>query len=201
MSSMSRAEATAIAVAAVSGLLFGYDLCVITGALHQIEDEFSLETFEKEIVVSSVLGSAVVGSMLGGFQAELRGRKPAIVLFTILFAIGAVVMAIAPTFGILIVGRVLVGLAVGGSGMSVVRETHRAAPSAAADAPLQPVYLAELAPPTRRGLVVATNEVMICFGCLVALVVDAIFSNVASGWRFMLGLGAVPALIQLMGAL
>lgn len=118
---LSRAEVTTIAVAAVSGLLFGYDLCVVAGALGPLETEFSLGTAEKQAVVSSVLGSAVMGSVLGGLQAEVRGRKPAIMVFTLLFAAGAAVMAAAPSFGVLLLGRVLVGLAVGGSGMSVVR--------------------------------------------------------------------------------
>lgn len=204
---LSRAEVTTIAVAAVSGLLFGYDLCVIAGALGPLEAEFALGTAEKQAVVSSVLGSAVVGSVLGGLQAEVHGRKPAIVVFTLLFAAGAVVMAAAPSFGVLLLGRVLVGLAVGGSGMSVVRGGAVAPDSVTPlrvtphrpPRPTQPVYLAELAPASWRGLVVATNEVMICLGCLVALVVDAAFADVTDGWRVMLGFGAVPACLQLIG--
>lgn len=96
-------------------------MCVIAGALDLIKNTFDLSTLEEELVVSSVLAGAVVGSLVGGFQAEARGRKPAIVAFTVLFAAGALVMALAPSFAVLILGRVLVGIAVGGSGMSVVR--------------------------------------------------------------------------------
>lgn len=150
-------------------------------ALDLLAEEFALGTGEKEAVVSLVMVGATVGALVGGSAADRVGRRRGLVLCSVLFALGAVLMALAPGFALLLVGRFVVGLAVGSSGLVVS------------------VYVTELAPTALRGTLVSVNEVAICAGCLLAIGVDALLINASSGWRWMLGASAFPAALQLAG--
>jgi len=98
------------------------------------------------------------------------------------FALSAVVMMLAQHFGVLLVGRFLVGFAIGGSSTCVS------------------VYISELSKPALRGVLVSLNELALCVGCLVAIVTGVALEDARDGWRWMLGLAAAPAFIQLAGA-
>ena len=104
---------------------------------------------------------------------------------SLIFTVGAVVLAVSQNFATLLVGRFIIGVAVGLASMAV------------------PLYIAEAAPPDKRGTLVTVNNVFVTGGQFIACVVDALFSKVdyPHGWRFMLGLAAVPAVIQFIGFL
>ena len=131
--------------------------------------------------VSLVFVGAAIGSLSGAPAADLVGRRPAIAACSMVFTLSSVVMMLASSFGILLLGRFLVGVAIGASSTTVS------------------VYIAELSKPGLRGVLVSINEVALCFGCLVAICTGLALEHAVGGWRYMLGIAAVPAMIQFVG--
>jgi MFS transporter, SP family, galactose:H+ symporter len=162
--------------AALGGLLFGYDTGVISGALIFIKREFGLTTAAEEVVVSGVLLGATIGAVFGGKAADLFGRRRVLLVTAAIFGIGALASAVAPSPAILIISRVVLGLAIGLASTNV------------------PVYLSEVAPPHARGWVVSLFQLAVTIGIVVAYLTDYAFAGV-EGWRWMLGLAVVPALV------
>jgi MFS family permease len=162
--------------AALGGLLFGYDTGVISGALMFIKREFGLTTAAEEVVVSGVLFGATIGAIFGGKAADLFGRRSVLLVTAAIFGIGALASALAPSPTILIVSRVVLGLAIGLASTNV------------------PVYLSEVAPPHARGWVVSLFQLAVTVGIVVAYLTDYAFAGV-EGWRWMLGLAVAPALV------
>lgn len=99
--------------AAIGGFLFGYDTGVISGAMILIKQEFDLSSFWQELIVSVTIGAAILGALLGGFLNQQLGRKPLLVVSAMVFTVGAVVMGVAPSREILLVGRLTVGFGIG----------------------------------------------------------------------------------------
>jgi len=163
--------------AALGGLLFGYDTGVISGALIFIKREFGLTTGAEEIVVSGVLLGATIGAIFGGKAADLFGRRKVLLVTAAIFGIGALASAVAPSPAILIVSRVVLGLAIGLASTNV------------------PVYLSEVAPPHARGWVVSLFQLAVTVGIVVAYLTDYSFVGIEEGWRWMLGLAVAPALV------
>jgi len=112
--------------AALGGLLFGYDTGVISGALIFIKREFGLTTTAEEIVVSGVLLGAMLGPIVGGKAADLFGRRRVWLVTAAIFGIGALASAVAPSPTVLIVGRVVLGLAIGLASTNVSCASARA---------------------------------------------------------------------------
>jgi SP family galactose:H+ symporter-like MFS transporter len=166
----------AASFAALGGLLFGYDTGVISGALIFIKREFGLTTLAEEIVVSGVLLGATLGAIVGGKAADLFGRRRVLLVTAAIFGIGALASAVAPSPSVLIVSRVVLGLAIGLASTNV------------------PVYLSEVAPPRARGWVVSLFQLAVTVGIVVAYLTDYAFAGV-EGWRWMLGLAVAPALV------
>src|ERR1700751_6319504 len=162
--------------AALGGLLFGYDTGVISGALIFIKREFGLTTAAEEIVVSGVLLGATLGAIVGGKAADLFGRQRVLLVTAAIFGIGALASAVAPSAPVVIVSRVVVGLAIGLASTNV------------------PVYLSEVAPPHARGWIVSLFQLAVTVGIVVAYLTDYAFAGI-EGWRWMLGLAVVPALV------
>jgi len=107
--------------AGIGGLLFGYDTGVISGALLYIRDDFeSVEkkTFLQETIVSMAVAGAIIGAGIGGWMNDRFGRRKTILLADVLFFIGAIVMAVAPSPGVIILGRIFVGFGVGMASMT-----------------------------------------------------------------------------------
>ncbi|HUN48613.1 MAG TPA: sugar porter family MFS transporter [Stellaceae bacterium] len=169
-------------IAALGGLLFGYDTGVISGALLFLRQAFHLSPFMEGVVTSIALAGAALGAAFGGVLADRFGRKPVILLTAAIFVVGAVISAAAATLSLLLLGRLLVGIGIGVSSM------------------LAPLYLAETAPAEARGALVSLNQLMITIGILVSYLVGYAFA--ASGeWRWMLGLGGLPGVILATGML
>jgi SP family galactose:H+ symporter-like MFS transporter len=165
-----------VSVAALGGLLFGYDTGVISGAILFIKKSFSLSPQLQEIVVSAVLVGAVIGAVTGGRLADRFGRRRLIILSAVIFSIGAVATALAPLISLLIAGRIVVGIAIGIASF------------------IAPMYISELAPARVRGSLVSVNQLAITVGIVVSYLVDYAFSGLGA-WRMMLGLAAVPSII------
>lgn len=174
-------------VACFGGLLFGYDTGVINGALRPMTAELGLTPFSEGVVTSSLVFAAAFGALVGGRLSDARGRRPTIVLLAILFFVGTLFVVCSPNVEILVVGRILLGLAVGGASTVV------------------PVYLAELAPHEIRGSITGRNEVAIVIGQLSAFIVNAVIGNVFSDyqgvWRIMFAICALPAVALFVGML
>ncbi|KAL3853170.1 hypothetical protein ACJMK2_016735 [Sinanodonta woodiana] len=170
--------------ATVGGLLFGYDTGIISGALLLITEFGKLETIWKEAIVSATIGAAAVFALLAGYLTDLLGRKKVIMLASFIFTAGAIIMAVAKSLVVLLVGRLIVGIGIGFASMSI------------------PVYVAEAAPRSIRGRLVTLNQLSITVGILVSSIVGGLFSkDTVNGWRYMLGLAGVPSVIQFIGFL
>ncbi|MTV21780.1 sugar porter family MFS transporter [Staphylococcus delphini] len=169
-------------IGALGGLLYGYDMGVISGALLYLKDDIPLNAYTEGLVVSSMLVGAIVGAGLSGPLSEKLGRRRLVFMISIVFIIGALILALAPTMEILVLGRAIIGLAVGGSTAIV------------------PVYLSELAPTDARGSLSSLNQLMITIGILASYLVNYAFAPI-EGWRWMLGLAVVPSLILMIGVI
>ncbi|NXG82529.1 GTR12 protein, partial [Stercorarius parasiticus] len=168
------------AVAAVSGLLMGYELGLISGALLQMSNILALSCKEQEIVVSSLLFGALFASLTGGFLIDRFGRRLAIIIASSLLVLGSLILLPYESYGILIVGRIAIGISISLSSIATC------------------VYIAEIAPQHRRGLLVSLNELMIVIGILFAYISNYAFASVSHGWKYMFGLviplGALQAI-------
>lgn len=166
----------AVGVAAIGGLLFGYDTGVISGAILFIKAQFRLSPAMEEFVVSAVLIGAVIGAAIGGVLTARFGRRRLIILAGIVFTASAIGTALSPTVTWLIVARVVSGLAIGIASF------------------ISPMYIAELAPARARGSLVAVNMLAITTGIVVAYLADYALSGI-HGWRYRFGLAAIPSII------
>ena len=101
------------AFAAIGGFLFGYDTGVISGAMILIKQEFQLSSFWQELIVSATIGTAILGALLGGFLNQRLGRKPMLIASAMVFTVGAVIMGVAHSREVLLVGRLTVGFGIG----------------------------------------------------------------------------------------
>lgn len=174
---------------AFGGILFGYDIGVMTGALPFLQNDWNLQNNPSVIgwITSSLMLGAIFGGALAGQLSDRLGRRKMILLSAIIFAIGSILAGISPHNGILfmIVSRVLLGLAVG------------------AASALVPAYMSEMAPARLRGRLSGINQTMIVSGMLLSYIVAYFLKDLPEtmAWRLMLSLAAVPALILFFGVL
>jgi SP family galactose:H+ symporter-like MFS transporter len=167
-------------VAALGGLLFGYDTGVIAGAILFIQQTFALDTQMQETVVSVVLIGAVVGAFLAGGMADRLGRRWTLIAAGIIFAVGAVLSAIAPSIAVLVAGRLIVGAGIGISSVAA------------------PLYISEAAPRATRGALVSLYQFAITIGILCAALVDYAFAA-STNWPAMLGIALIPSILLVAG--
>ena len=171
-------------ISTLGGLLFGYDTGVISGALPFLVEDLKLSTVQEATVVSSLLFGAMFGALIGGKMADALGRKGALRVCSIMFFFGAIGAATAPSFGMMVAARILLGLAVGAAAATV------------------PLFLAEMAPVHRRGRMVTINELMIVGGQFLAFAINALIDRIWGGadvWRWMLAVAATPAVFLFIG--
>jgi sugar porter (SP) family MFS transporter len=173
----------AAAITALGGLLFGYDTGVISGALLFIGRDFhGLTSFDKELLTSILLIGAVIGALAAGRIADKIGRRPTVLATAVVFVAGVALAAASPTFGVLVVARIVIGLAVGSASMVV------------------PLYIGEMVPPRIRGAMVSFNQLAITSGILASYLVDYGLAS-TQNWRLMFGLAAIPAILMFTGML
>ncbi|XP_036361673.1 solute carrier family 2, facilitated glucose transporter member 10 isoform X2 [Octopus sinensis] len=166
--------------AALGGILFGYDIGVISGALLQLRRDFQLSCDQQSIVVSFLLLGAIIGALVSGFLVDLLGRWITIVLNGFFFILGSLTIALAQSFTILVIGRLVLGFAIS---VSSVAEC---------------VYISEISPAKRRGQLVSLNEFGITIGLVLSYLINFLYINVAHGWRYMFGLSSVLAVLQIL---
>uniref|UniRef100_A0A8C4HL99 Proton myo-inositol cotransporter n=1 Tax=Dicentrarchus labrax TaxID=13489 RepID=A0A8C4HL99_DICLA len=167
---------------ALGGFLFGYDTGVVSGAMLLLKKEMKLSNLWQELLVSSTVGAAALSAISGGFLNGWLGRKVCILLASFIFSTGGIILSLAPDKVVLLVGRIVVGLGIGIASMTV------------------PVYIAEVSPSHQRGQLVTINSLFITGGQLIASVIDGALSYMShDGWRYMLGLSVVPAVLQFVG--
>ncbi|XP_058481007.1 proton myo-inositol cotransporter-like [Solea solea] len=169
---------------ALGGFLFGYDTGVISGAMLLLKKEMHLNALWQELLISCTVAAAALSALLGGFLNGLFGRRVCILLASFFFTVGGIVLSTAPGKEVLLTGRLIVGVGLGIASMTV------------------PVYIAEASPPHLRGQLVTVNTLFITGGQFTASLIDGAFSYLQrDGWRYMLGLSVIPALVQFVGFL
>lgn len=174
-------------MSAVGGFLFGYDTGVVSGAMLMVEDDLlaslgtDLKDLWHEYIVTGTIAAAAVFSLVAGYISQRFGRKPSMIVGSLLFTVGAVVMAVADSKEVLLVGRLIVGAGLGFASATV------------------PLYIAEVSPDSIRGFLTTFNQIMITFGIFCSNIVDGAFAEVPKGWKYDFGLGGIPSALLLVG--
>lgn len=163
-------------IVGLGGYLFAYELTVIGGAILFIKEQFALSPGMEELLVSIILLGATIGAAVGGPLADRYGRRTLLILTAIIFFLGALGSALAPTLPWLIAGRVVAGVSVGT--VSVIAT----------------LYISEVSPADIRGRLVSIYVLMAAVGFLSSGLVDYALSS-AHAWRWMFGLAVLPALM------
>jgi sugar porter (SP) family MFS transporter len=182
---------------ALGGFLMGFDASVISGVVRFIEVDFSLTKIQLGWSVSSLSLTATLAMMLSGPLSDRIGRRPVLRIAAALFAVSAILSALAPSFGWLVFARMLGGLGVGAALI------------------IAPMYIAEMAPPESRGRLVSFNQLNIVLGISVAFFSNYLILTLGESgaawtealrlgewnWRWMLGIETLPAVLYLVALL
>ncbi|AIM37981.1 sugar:proton symporter [Sphingobacterium sp. ML3W] len=176
-----------LCIVSLGGLLFGFDMAVIAGALPLVKQFFGLTPNQEGIFVSSALIGCIVGVLFTGSFSDKYGRKPVLTVASILFLISAIGCGVSSTYLMLIIFRSIGGIGVGIASIVV------------------PLYIAEISPSQFRGRAVTTYQLAITFGILIAyvsnyLLIQYLPSQNQGLWRVMFLVGAIPAILLSIGA-
>ncbi|WP_052732466.1 sugar porter family MFS transporter [Hymenobacter terrenus] len=172
------------AVAALGGLLFGFDTAIINGALVFLKKDFGLNDAQTELAASSILFGAVAGAALAGWLTDRYGRRRVLFGAAALFMVSALGAAVPRTLAEFVVARLAGGLAIGVASL------------------LAPLYIAEIAPARIRGQLVTLNQLAIVTGILLAYVVSYYLADLGLvAWRWMFASAAVPSLLFMLALL
>src|SRR6056297_3690417 len=180
---------------ALGGFLMGFDASVISGVVRFIEPEFGLSKLQLGWAVGSLTLTATLAMMVAGPLSDKFGRRTVLKAAAFLYAVSAIGSALAPTFSILVIARMIGGLGVGASLI------------------IAPMYIAEIAPPKIRGSLVSINQLNIVLGISVAFFTNYMILQLGQSdlawaqalnfdtynWRWMLGLETLPAIFYFIG--
>ena len=168
-------------IAALGGLLFGFDTAVISGTTPFIKPYFSLDDFWLGWTVSSLLFGCIIGVISAGKPGDIFGRKKTLMAAAFLFIVSAAGSALASSLVVFIIYRIIGGLGVGIASM------------------LSPMYISEISPAAQRGRLVSFNQLAIVIGILLAFVSNALLVDTGeNNWRWMLAVMGMPALLFLV---
>lgn len=170
-------------IAAIGGLLFGYDTGVISGALLYIKTDLHAGQFEQQAIVAALLLGAMVGAVASGYLADRISRKWTKVISGSIYFAAAIGCALSISAPMLIGFRFLLGISVGTASF------------------VSPLYISEVAPPRVRGGLTSFNQMAVVTGILLAYVVNFLFRDFADQWRWMLAVAAIPGAVLAVGML
>ncbi|AYL93911.1 sugar porter family MFS transporter [Mucilaginibacter celer] len=171
-------------ISALGGYLFGFDFAVIAGALPFLRKEFMLDSVAEGFLTASLALGCIVGCLIAGKIAEKYGRKPGLMVAAFIFAISSIGIALSAGLTYFLVLRFAAGIGVGMASM------------------LCPMYIAEISPAKVRGRNVAINQFTVVLGILITNLVNYFLKDIGvDAWRWMFGLGTVPAVIFLVGVI
>ncbi|HKN25172.1 MAG TPA: sugar porter family MFS transporter [Candidatus Acidoferrum sp.] len=165
-------------IAALGGVLYGYDMGIIAAAVIFVRHSFALSTVMEELVVSIVLVGAMIGAMVGGAVADRIGRRATLVWAGGIFIAGSVLAPLSPNVTVLIIARAIIGIGIGFTSVTA------------------PVYVSELAPPQSRGMLIGLYQFALTLGIAFADLVGYWLAT-QEAWRLMFGIAAVPTLFFL----
>ncbi len=169
-------------ISALGGYLFGFDFAVIAGALPFLKEIFALNAWWEGFLTGTLAIGCMIGCVGAGQLADKYGRKPALMLAALIFALSSLGMAFANNLTFFLIMRLMAGVGVGMASM------------------LSPMYIAEVSPAEMRGRNVSINQLTIVFGILITNLVNYALADLGQdAWRWMFGLGAVPSLGFLLG--
>lgn len=171
------------AIAAIGGLLFGYDTGVISGALLYIKKDLNAGSSAQEAVVSVLLIGAACGAVISGYLADRISRRDTKIISGCVYIAGALGSALSTSLGMLIGFRFVLGLAVGTASF------------------VAPMYISEVAPPRARGGLTSFNQLAVTIGILISYLVNYAFKDVSGNWRWMLGVAVIPGAALAVGML
>ena len=165
-------------IAALGGVLYGYDMGIIAAAAIFVKRSFALSTVAEELVVSIVLIGAMTGAIVGGAVADRIGRRATLVWAAGIFIVGSLLAPLAMNVAVLILARAIIGLGIGFTSVTA------------------PVYVSELAPPESRGMLIGFYQFALTLGIALADLVGYLLAR-EEAWRLMFGLAVVPTVLFL----
>ena len=168
-------------IATMGGLMFGFDIAIISGAVPFIQPYFGWNELQLGWGVSSLLVGAIIGAFGSGVLSDKYGRKSVLLVVALFFAVSCAFTALATSSVIFISARLFGGLAVGAASV------------------LSPMYVAEVAPPKRRGMLVAIYQLTIVLGILCSYTINYWLQNIDNNWRWMFATGVVPSVLFFVG--
>ncbi|MDB4918567.1 sugar porter family MFS transporter [Mucilaginibacter sp.] len=171
-------------ISALGGYLFGFDFAVISGALPFLRPEFQLTAWWEGFLTGSLALGCIAGCLIAGELADRYGRKPGLMFAALIFAVSSLGMALSHGLTIFVMMRFAAGIGVGMASM------------------LSPMYIAEISPAKVRGRNVAINQLTIVIGILVTNLVNYTLADKGvEAWRWMFGMGVIPAGLFFLGVL
>ena len=169
------------AIATMGGLMFGFDIAIISGAVPYIQAYFGWSELELGWGVSSLLVGAVIGAFGSGAVTDRFGRKKVLIVVALFFALSCVLTALASSPALFVSARLFGGLAVGAASV------------------LSPMYVAEVSPARNRGMLVAIYQLTIVIGILCSYTINYLLHDVDNNWRWMFATGTIPSVLFFAG--
>lgn len=168
-------------VIALGGFLFGFDTAVISGAEQTIQQYWSLNTIEHGLTVSIALIGTVIGSLIGGIPCDRLGRKKTLYIIAVLYLVSSLGTALVTNWYLFLIFRFLGGLGVGASSVTA------------------PIYISEISPPSKRGMLVGLFQFNVVFGIVISYLSNYLIGlSGENSWRLMLGVQAIPSALFLL---
>lgn len=168
-------------VATIGGLMFGFDIAIISGAVPFIQPYFGWDELQLGWGVSSLLVGAIVGAFGSGVLTDKYGRKKILIVVALFFAFSCAATAVATSSVFFILARLTGGLAVGAASV------------------LSPMYVAEVAPAKNRGTLVAIYQLTIVLGILISYTINYTLHDLENNWRWMFASGVIPSVVFFIG--
>ncbi|MFH0760347.1 MAG: sugar porter family MFS transporter [Bacteroidota bacterium] len=168
-------------IATMGGLMFGFDIAIISGAVPFIQSYFNWNELQLGWGVSSLIVGAIAGAFGSGFLTDQYGRKKVLIFTSLSFAVSCVATGLAPNSMVFVSARILGGLAVGSASV------------------LSPMYVSEVAPPGKRGMLVSIYQFTITFGILISYLINFWLHDEPNNWRWMFATGTIPSVLFFTG--